>query len=88
MPSTRKFYRTLVTVEVLSEDKIPYPTSLEDVVREIMDGDYSGRVLSAFYGVKSGPEIAKLLKSQGSSPEFFRLDDKGNDLDNSLVWPR
>jgi len=55
--------------------------SLTDIDEAINNGDCSGRVTTIVDNeVKTGKEMAKLLKAQGSDPEFFQLDDEGNDL--------
>lgn len=81
MPSNRKFYRAVFHYEVLSEEPIE-DMSLEDIDYECRDGHCSG----AFFGEVdrtelTGPEMAKALQTQGSDPEFFQLDEEGNDLD-------
>jgi len=83
MASKRKFYRTLVTVEVLSEE--PYcPETLEEVARDICDGDCSGDWTHEKSIEVDGPTMAKLLIKQGSDPGFFQLDENGNDDDDYL----
>ena len=32
--------------------------------------------------VVDGPTMAKLLLNQGSDPDFFQLDDDGNDVED------
>lgn len=72
-----KFYRTVIKVEVLSED--PYhPQSLKQIARDTYDGDCSGH-----WEVESSQEVppaemAKLLEKQGSDPAFL-LGDEWNE---------
>ena len=83
MTSKRKFYRTVVRFEVLTEDD-PMPSiSLEDLAYETTEGHYSGRFLDNFPDNEEldGPTAAKALIAQGSDPEFFMLDEDGNDLE-------
>ena len=86
--SKRKFYRVVYTCEVLTDDKEIFDTMyngfwrMDEVASEIESGDCSGN----FY-VKSAQEVTpkkmvKLLQDQGSDPEFFSLDEDGNDIDN------
>lgn len=74
-----KFYKTIVTVEILSDELIEQP-SLADINYQIMEGDWSGQ-----YSVTSSTEItpaemAQAMIAQGSDPEFFGLNDLGEDI--------
>lgn len=81
-PSSRTFYRTLVLVEILSEE--PYePGSLAGVARDIVEGDCSGETHFCASQPISGAHAALLLLAQGSDPEFFKLDEQGNDLEDA-----
>lgn len=85
MASKRRFYRTVVSVEILSEE--PYvenPEVEEDLVmihNDITNGDCSGRVTWGESQEVDGPTMARLLQEQASDPEFFRLDENGEDVD-------
>lgn len=81
MPSKRKFHRTLITIEILSEDPIPPWMELKNIVYECEAGDFSGTTVSTVEHKVNGKKMAKLLLNQASSPEFFRLDKDGNDID-------
>ena len=77
----RKFFRTLISVEVLSEDApISDETSLEEISYLISEGDCSGALEIVGRESLSGSEAAQALISQGSDPEFFRLDRDGREL--------
>ena len=77
----RKFYRTLVTLEVLSEyEPVPKDGSLDRLFYEITDGDYSGIILQQSYDEVSPQHMAEFAITQGSDPSFFGLDPKGNDV--------
>jgi len=76
----RKFYRTIFTVEVLSEEE-PEAVGLETLNYQITEGDWSGRVEKGRSKKVSGKVMAKLLENQGSDPAFFCLDENGNDAD-------
>lgn len=83
MANTKKYYRTVYQVEVLSEEKFDDGggMSLTDIDEAITNGDCSGRVTTIVDNqAVSGKEMVKLLKAQGSDPEFFQLDKEGNDL--------
>ena len=78
--SGRKFFRTLVTIEILSEGPIDSP-SLDNINSEITDGDWSGKITYGESVEVSGLAMADLLRAQGSDPEFFQIDKLGNDLE-------
>jgi hypothetical protein len=78
--TNRKFYRTKVTVEVLSEDPIATDASLYSICEAITTGGCSGVVNISEPGVLNGKEAAVALLKQGSDPEFFRIDEQGKDL--------
>jgi hypothetical protein len=79
-PSKRKFYRTVIEVEVLSEE--PYdPQTLGGIAHDIMNGDCSGQWEVKENMEVDGPTMAKMLQEQGSDPEFFQLTEDGEDQD-------
>jgi hypothetical protein len=82
MATSRKFYRTVYRIEVLSEEPIPGDLDIEDVAREITTGDYSGLVTHDDPEELDGPQAASALIAQGSDPGFFCLDEHGNDFED------
>lgn len=79
--TNRKFYRTIITVEVLSED--PYQCeSLSELAYDVDEGECSGKTTVEKTEEVDGTTMALLLMAQGSDPEFFRIDDEGNDTDD------
>ena len=80
MVTDRKFYKTIFSVEVLSENPIEQIVDLDDLNYMITDGDCSGDIDSEGSEEIDGATAAKLLIKQGSDPGFFQLDDNGNDL--------
>ncbi|HEY3965163.1 MAG TPA: hypothetical protein VGM05_11480 [Planctomycetaceae bacterium] len=80
-PSQRKFYRTVIQIEVLSEE--PFASMvLEDIAEAVDEGPCSGRTKVRRREVVDGPTMAKLLDAQGSDPGFFNLTDVGEDTDD------
>ena len=79
--SKRKFYKTIIQVEVLSEEPLQ-PMSLGELSYETMEGDLSARMETKEEIPLTGLEAAKALQEQGSSPEFFQLTEEGEDLDD------
>lgn len=79
--TTRKFHKTIIQVEILSEDPIPDTMSLEEIAREAIDGDFSMKYTRTKETMLNGKAAAKALRTQDSDPGFFRLTDDGNDTD-------
>lgn len=77
----RKFFKTIVQIEILSEDE-PYPDgkSLQDINYDITDGHCSGVVKTIKSEQLTGADAAEALLSQGSDPYFFQLDNEGNEI--------
>lgn len=82
--SSRTFYRSLVTIEVISDVKGLSELSLEDLNFEITDGGSSGMVLKRVETEIDGANAAKRLLAQGSDPGFFQLTETGQDDDSAL----
>lgn len=78
--SQRKFYRTVIQVEILSEE--PYDNdNLSEIADDVTVGNCSGKTEIIEFGTEIGAKRAvKLLKAQGSDPEFFQLDNEGRDI--------
>jgi hypothetical protein len=80
--SKRKFYRTTITVTVLSENgPVDQGTPLEDISAEIDSGSCVGQVKIAKTEKLTGLQMARATHRLSSDPEFFQLDENGNDLD-------
>ena len=67
------FYKTVVTVEILSEREISV-NSLHDIADQIETGDWSGAWDISSVEILSPKQMAKALIDQGSDPYFFGLD--------------
>jgi hypothetical protein len=78
-PSTRKFYRTVLTVEVLSEEPLGDVFGLEDLASRVSTGDCSGDYKVSTEEILNGPAMAKALIAQHSDPEFFGLTEDGEE---------
>jgi len=87
MSSQRTFYRTRITLTVLHEEPIPSDTSVREVWRQCIEGDYSGQDEWDIPEVLDGPTMAAAMINQGSDPEFFMLDEEGNDLLEPETYP-
>lgn len=78
----RKFYKTTYTITVISEGQLPEGLELSGIEYEITEGDSSGSFEETECIELSGLEAATELIAQGSDPEFFRLDEDGNSLED------
>lgn len=78
--TSRKFYRTKISVEILSEDPVSFD-NLAAVHQSITDGDCSGVWDVINVDELDGKQAASALSAQGSDPTFFRINEKGEDLD-------
>jgi hypothetical protein len=78
----RKFYRRVIQFEILSEEPIDDCLSLSQIDYETIEGRFSGAFLDdAVNEEVDGEAMAKLLVAQGSDPEFFRLSEDGEPLE-------
>jgi len=75
--TNRKFYKTIIQVEVLSEQPFEYNT-LDDIARAIND-DCSGQTTTLSSEELDGKQAAEALMEQASDPAFFRLTEEGED---------
>lgn len=80
MASKRKFYKTVVTVEIISADNPPEFENLSELSYLITEGDHSGQFRTTLAKKLTAKEAAKALVKQDSDPEFFGLDEKGNNI--------
>lgn len=78
----RRFFVTEITLQVLSEgEPVPGDMDITTVTEEMTDGEYSGMEIKREIREVGPVEMAALLRSQASDPEFFRLNDNGDELD-------
>lgn len=78
----RKFYKTPITVIVLSEDEpLDSNMDLDAVHHAITDGDCSGQVTWGDPVLLTPKQAAKALEEQGSDPGFFNLTSDGKEAD-------
>jgi len=78
----KQIYKTIIQLEILSEECIPDGTGIETIVHEMFEGDYSGE--SDWKETNTpivGKEATKAIIAQGSNPEFFNMDNDGNEID-------
>lgn len=78
----KKIYRTIIRYEILTEEPIVDEVGLDDIAYQCAHGDWSGRWLPAEEnGTElTGKDAVEAIKAQGSEPEFFNMDDEGNEF--------
>lgn len=80
-PSERVFYRSVIEIEVLSEN--PYPIEdmdLSSIVYDLEEGTCNGNVQVVMSSVPiDAAEAVRRLMDSGSDPEFFGLTEDGAD---------
>jgi hypothetical protein len=80
----KKIYRTVIQYEILSDEPInDRSLDLDTIQYECTEGHWSGRGLETVIADEelTGKAAVEAIKDQGSDPEFFLMDDEGNDLD-------
>ena len=80
--STRKFYKSVFQIVVLSEEPIGPDIDVEDLVYEITEGECSGSFSMVSSAELDGEACAVALIQQHSDPGFFNLDEDGNDTED------
>lgn len=79
---SRKFYKSIVQIEVLSEDwpvgKLCGP-DLKTITWAIKEGTLFGKTKILTETELSGKEMADALRNQGADPAEFMLNDNGED---------
>ena len=78
--SKREFCKTIVTVEVLSEQPIEFD-DLQELHNMIEHGNCSGQFTADSAVILNGEPMAQALIAQFSDPEFFQLTETGEDID-------
>lgn len=71
----RKFFRTTITVEVISEECPVSELGLADIAREIAEGGCSGEIKNTRVEQLTPGQAAQALIEQGSDPDFLGLSD-------------
>jgi len=79
----RKFFKTTLQITILSEDEPAKWNSLTELDYENNFGHYSAKESLPESEEVSATEIAKLLLDQGTTPEFFGLNDDGTEIESS-----
>ncbi len=75
------YHRTVIQVEVLSQEPLG-DMCLAGIADQMARGNFSGRVRTVSAVEVNGPAMANLLIGQGSDPEFFGLDEHGQEVEH------
>jgi hypothetical protein len=75
----KKFYKTVIKIEVLSEDPIPSNVSLGGIMERADYDDYVAGQETRNQTELTSEEVVDELYKFGSTPLFFGLDDDGNE---------
>lgn len=78
--SEKKFYKVVVTIELLMDEEPPENIELGSILYEMTEGRWSG-VLSHEVDEMTPELMAKALVDQGSDPEFLGIDKDGKLVD-------
>lgn len=70
----KTFYKSQVVIDIISEEEIGDP-SLEKILYQITEGDWSGSYSVKKVDVLTEDEARKALIAQGSDPDFFSLGE-------------
>lgn len=74
-----KFYRTVISFTVLSEEPLSDSESLSDIVARGMDDCVLGEEIRKEQ-IMTGKRAARHLYRLGSEPGFFGLNDEGKSI--------
>jgi hypothetical protein len=75
----KKLCKTVIIVEVISAEAFEF-NDLSDIHYQIIAGYCSGDYRTSESTWLTGKEAADAVIAQGSYPEFFGIDEDGNDL--------
>jgi hypothetical protein len=77
----KTIYKTIVQVEILSEEPIDSQLSLSQIAEEGDTGSFSIMTKDVLVNKElKGIRAAREMRKQASDPEFFGMDEKGNDI--------
>jgi hypothetical protein len=77
----RVFYVTVVQVTILSEHPYDPDKELDQIFEDITVGDCNGDTTTTLSNEKvNAATAARMLLGSGSDPEFFGIDEAGNDV--------
>lgn len=83
---TKKLYKSVLKVEVLSEEPMgECSISLSDLDYQITEGECSGKIeWESIDAEVVGAEAVKECDEHGTDPSFFQMDEEGNELEEDF----
>lgn len=79
----KKIYKSVLRVEILSEEPIDDCIELNDIDYQTTNGDWSGAMDWEYHNAElHGMEAVTNVQNQGSDPEFFQMDEEGNEIED------
>lgn len=84
---SKKIYRTIFRYEVLTDEPIEQ-LSLSDISYMCTEGHASGVFLTNEKTNEelTGKDAVKVIREQGTDPEFFMMDEDGKDIDGDIFY--
>lgn len=80
----KTIYKTVYTIEVLTEENETYDYDLDGLAYEITNGDASGHLKTTMPVAVVGKDAVKECEKHGTDPEFFGMDKDGNVLSDYI----
>ena len=78
----KKIYKSVLRVEILSEEPLDDCMSLTDIDYETTEGYCSGHLDWESHNAEViGREAVNEMQKHGSDVEFFQMDEDGNEID-------
>ena len=86
MSKQKTIYKTIVQIEILSEEPFDETEeSIASIAHKIDEGDWSGVYNQIGESIPlTGKEAVDEITGQGSEPGFFQMDDEGNELEEDI----
>jgi hypothetical protein len=79
----KKLYKSVLKIEVLSEEPLDENIDMESILYKTQFGDYSGRKTWESGNIEVvGVEAVKECDLHGTDPEFFQMDEQGFELED------
>lgn len=80
-----QFYKTIITVTMLTDDGPAEPLSLAQAEYMLREGGWTGEWITTECMPVTPQEMVKLMNLVGSDPDFFQLDGDGYPIETTLV---
>lgn len=79
----KTIYKTVIQIELLSEEPIDSSSDMSALIYEAEEGELSMRTIDKVDNKPlKGKSAVKALKEHGTDLEFFKMDENGNELED------